>query len=311
MAQPKPFKIFVSDDLLTFINQRVSTARLPPGVSLPADKAWSFGIPPPTVSHIRDYWEKAYDWRAVEARINGHLKMFTLPISEAGEELAMHFVHHRSEREGSIPLLFQHGWPGNFLEVEKIIDSLTNPEEAGQQAYHVVAPSLPGFVFSEGPKGGDFLLKNMAVVDHKLMQALGYKKYMTQGGDWGSMITRIMAIDYPESCLASHVNMVVAGPPSWYKTPLTFAHFIWWAIWEGKGKDDGMLGRMLWWREEENGYLEIQGTKPMTLSYGLVDSPIGMMAWLRDKMEPLVGNAFKWSEEEVITWAMVCFWLSI
>jgi pimeloyl-ACP methyl ester carboxylesterase len=185
MAEPKPFKIAVPDELLSFIDQRVATARLPPGLELPEKDTWSFGVPPATVSQLRDYWEKKYDWRAVEARINHHLKMFTLPISEACETMAIHFVHHQSDREGAIPLIFQHGWPGNFLEVEKIIDSLTSPKDPGQQAFHVVAPSLPGFGFSEGPKGGEFTLKNMAAVDHKLMLALGYDKYVAQGGDWG------------------------------------------------------------------------------------------------------------------------------
>lgn len=182
LPTPLPFKIAVSDDLLSFIDQRVATARIIPGLDLPKDEAWSYGAPPATISQLRDYWVQKYDWRAVEARINGHLTMFTLPISEAGEELTIHFVHHRSAREGAIPLLFQHGWPGSFLEVDKIIDSLTSPPP-GQQAYHLVAPSLPGFVFSDGVKGSDFDLRNMAAVDHKLMQALGYPKYIAQGGD--------------------------------------------------------------------------------------------------------------------------------
>jgi hypothetical protein len=117
MAEPLPFKISVSDELLAFINQRVETARIPPGLDLPEEDIWSFGVPPNTISHLKDYWIKRYDWRAIEAKINGHLKMFTLPISDAGEDLLVHFVHHRSEREGAVPLLFQHGWPGNFLEV--------------------------------------------------------------------------------------------------------------------------------------------------------------------------------------------------
>jgi pimeloyl-ACP methyl ester carboxylesterase len=250
MEEPKPFKIAVSDDLLSFIDQRVSTARIPPGIDLPEKDAWSYGVPPATISQLKDYWVKKYDWRAVEARINGQLKMFTLPITEAGETMAIHFVHHKSDREGALPLLFQHGWPGNFLEVEKIIDSLTNPQEPGQQAFHVVAPSLPGFAFSEGPKGGDFWLKNMAAVDHKLMLALGYDKYVAQGGDWGSMICRIMGMEYPEHAVAVHVNALASGPPSWWRYPFHFIYLVIWAIWQGKGKESN-FGRMMWWREEE------------------------------------------------------------
>jgi pimeloyl-ACP methyl ester carboxylesterase len=286
---PTPFKIAVSDGLLSFIDQRVATARIIPGLDLPKDEAWSYGVPPATISQLRDYWVEKYNWRAVEARINGHLTMFTLPISEAGEELTIHFVHHRSDHEGAIPLLFQHGWPGSFLEVDKIIDSLTSPPP-GQQAYHVVAPSLPGFVFSDGAKGPEFGLRN--------------PKYIAQGGDWGSMIVRIIALDYPASCLAVHVNMVASGPPSWWKDPLTFVYFIGWALLQDKSKDGSNLGRMMWWQREEGGYLEIQGTKPFTISYGLMDSPIGMLAWLRDKMQHLVDD-WVWDEEEVITWVMV------
>jgi pimeloyl-ACP methyl ester carboxylesterase len=302
MPEPKPFKIAVSDDLLSFIKQRVDTARLPPGLDLPKGEEWSFGIPPSTISHLQEYWKTKYDWRAVEARINGHLKMFTLPISEGGENLTMHFVHHQSTHSNAIPLLFQHGWPGSFLEVDKIIDLLTEPSEPGQQAYHVVAPSLPGFAFSDGPKGGEFNIQNMAAVDHKLMLALGYDKYIVQGGDWGSMIARIMAMDFPESCLGIHVNMLGTGPPTWWRYPFHMAYLVVWAMLQGK---DSAFQRMLWWHREESGYLEIQGTKPLTLAYGLVDSPIGTLAWLRDKMEPLIGSDFTWGEEEAITWAMV------
>ncbi|CZR60538.1 related to hydrolases or acyltransferases (alpha/beta hydrolase superfamily) [Phialocephala subalpina] len=305
MSKPTPFKIAVSDDLLSFIQQRVATARIPPGLEFPPSEAWSDGIPPTTVNQIREYWEKKYDWRTVEARINNHLKMFTIPISEAGEDLTIHFVHHRSDREGAIPLLFQHGWPGSFLEVEKIIDSLTSPPDPSQQAYHVVAPSLPGFAFSSCPKKDDFMVKNMAAVDNKLMHALGYSKYMAQGGDWGSIVIRHIGLMYPDSCFAIHVNMLFSGPPSIWRNPLTLAYFMFWAMWQDKSKDGSLLGRIMWWMREESGYLEIQGTKPQTLSYGLVDSPIGMVAWLRDKMEPLIDTDFSWSEEQTITWAMM------
>lgn len=103
--------------------------------------------------------------------------MFTLPISHHGETLSIHFVHHRSSRENAIPLLFQHGWPGNFLEVEKIIDELVEPKD-GEQAYHVVAPSLPGFVFSDMSMRPEFGVVDMATVVGKLMGILGYETFM-------------------------------------------------------------------------------------------------------------------------------------
>ena len=112
-----PFKINISDSLLSFISYRVSTARIPSGFDHPPGEEWAYGPPPLVMAHLKEYWTNTYHWRAVEARINGHLTMFTLPIKEGIDEIKMHFVHHRSEREGAIPLLFQHGWPGSFLEV--------------------------------------------------------------------------------------------------------------------------------------------------------------------------------------------------
>lgn len=133
---------------------------------------------------------------------------------------------------------------------------------------------------------------------------------MAQGGDWGSIIVRIIGTDYPGSCLAVHVNMIIAAPPTWWKNPLQFAYLIGWATLQDKSKAGSNFGRMLWWQKEEQGYLEVQGTKPQTLSYALVDSPIGMLAWLRDKLEHLADDDWIWDEKTVITWTMVLYFVS-
>lgn len=151
-----------------------------------------------------------------------------------------------------MPLLFQHGWPGNFTEVSGIIDLLTDPP-AGEQAYHVVAPSLPGFVFSEGSEGGDLSVRQIAGIMHALMTRLGYETYMVQGGDWGSMVVRIMGMEFPGNCVAVHVNAMASGVPAWWRWPLQWVFFWLWAVFQG---GDSGLGRMLWWREEECGYLD-------------------------------------------------------
>jgi hypothetical protein len=135
------------------------------------------------------------------------------------------------------------------------------------------------------------------------------------------MVARVIAINFPESVLAVHANMVPAALPSWWRQPLSLLRFFAWAVWTGRDKD-GLLARLMWWRNEESGklivlshfmmkilmgkgYYEIQGTKPQTISYALADSPLGMLAWLRDKMEPLVDDDFTWDDEIVITWAML------
>jgi pimeloyl-ACP methyl ester carboxylesterase len=190
----------------------------------------------------------------------------------------------------------------NDEQVDKIIDDLVSPKDPSQQAYHVVAPSLPGFVFSEGSKSQDFEIRDMAAIDHKLMLALGYDKYIAQGGDWGSIVVRILGVDYPDHCVGAHINMIFSGPPSFFRAPLSLLYLPIWAIMQGEGSK---FKRMLWWQKEEMGYFEIQGTKPQTLSYALADSPIGMLAWIRDKVQHLVDDDFMLSEEEIITWAML------
>jgi pimeloyl-ACP methyl ester carboxylesterase len=136
--------------------------------------------------------------------------------------------------------------------VEKIIDSLVNPADPTQQAYHVVAPSLPGFGFSSSSKSPDFTLRDIATINNKIMLALGYTKYIVQGGDWGSMVSRFAAVVHPENVLACHVNMFAATPPKWYRNPISFVRFMLWAILTAK-KPGTMLARALWWREHENG----------------------------------------------------------
>lgn len=301
LPTPTPFKIAVSDDLLAFINDRVRTGRLPAPLHHEEGDGWSHGLPLQTLSALKSFWTNEYDWRLIEARLNATFKQFTLPISAEGEDLSLHFVHHRSSREDAVPLLFVHGWPGSFLEVEHILPLLTEPASPKHQAFHVVAPSLPGFGFSSAPKNAGFTPKKFAAVLNKLMLALGYTTYIAQGGDWGSMISRLIGINHPESCVAIHVNFLVATPPSVLWNPLEIA---WLVLRRFTDSEKEKLKRMMWWQEKESGYYKIMGTKPMTVSYALVDSPLGMLAWIREKLEPLV-DEYTWTEEECITWAMV------
>jgi pimeloyl-ACP methyl ester carboxylesterase len=305
MAQPTPFTIALPEEQLKWINDRVATARIPPGKKLPDDEVWkSWGLPPDYAHKLKEYWTSKYDWRQVEKQLNDELTQFTIPINHGGEDVTIHFVHHRSERKDAIPFLFVHGWPGSFLEVRPLINLLTSPASSEDPAYHVVAPSLPGFGFSSYPSAPCSPM-DMAEINHKLMKALGYSQYMVQGGDWGSMVNRIIAINHPESCRIIHLNMVVASPPIWY--PLAIGRLIL-AYLTGLGLSNyekKLLERMKWWMDRESGYQKIQGTKPQTLSYALTDSPLGMACWLREKVNYLVDDDFQWKDEDVITWAMV------
>ena len=306
MARPTPFKIVVSDEDLSWITERVKTTRLPLGKELPAGKEWSHGLPLNTASRLYQFWTNKYDWRKVEARINAELEMYTVPISHGDEQLTVHFAHHVSPHSNAIPLLFIHGWPGNFLEVAPMIRELTHPSSDSEQAYHVVAPSLPGYCFSSYPNK-EFGVADMATTLNNLMLALGYDRYIAQGGDWGSIISRVLALDHATHCAGIHLYMMIAGLPSAAWAPLSLARLVfsyatgWWSEYDGR-----RIARMKWWMDEENGYRAIQGTKPQTLSYALTDSPFGMMCWIRDKLEHLVDDDFVWEDELVITWAMVC-----
>ncbi len=154
----------------------------------------------------------SYDWRRVEKQINEDLTQFTIPIDHNDEELTIHFVHHRSSRKDAVPLLFLHGWPGSFLEVRPLIEHLTSPAFNGRPGVSRSRAIPPGYGFSSYPSKACSPI-DMAEINHKLMIALGYPQYMVQGGDWGSMIGRVIAINHPSSCRAIHLNMVVAAAP--------------------------------------------------------------------------------------------------
>lgn len=304
--QPQPYKIAVSDELLNWINDRVRTARLPVGRSFAAGEEGTVGLPGDTAQKMKEYWTQQYDWRAVEKKLNNELKQFVLPIDHDGDTIRLHFVHHPSTRPNAVPLLFLHGWPGSFMEIGPIINALTSPESPSEQAYHVVAPSLPGFCFSSLP-AKPFSPWDHAAVIHSLMQQLGYNIFMVQGGDWGSIIARIIASTYPETCPAIHVNMVTAVPPSPLWNPLSLGRLVLGVTtgflqseYEGK-----MMKRMMWWESAEKGYMQIQGTKPLTIQYALSDSPLGFACWVRDKVELLIDDEFHWSHEDIITMVMV------
>ncbi|ESK97243.1 epoxide hydrolase [Moniliophthora roreri MCA 2997] len=302
MAVPKPYKLDVPQEFLDWINSRVKTARLVPDLEHPAGEEWNDGTPTAVMEELVDHWKNHYDWRRVEKSINDTYNMFTIDLEENDELITLHFVHHRSERSDAVPLIFSHGWPGNFLEVENLL-KLTNPEDPKAQAFHIVAPSIPGFTLSSSPKKpGSMAIAHVASLYHKLMQALGYKNYVAQGGDWGSFITRSLAIQFPESCAAIHLNFIVCLPPSPIRHPIA----IFWLLIRWFSEDEKeKLKRMQWWMKSESGYSRIQGTKPQTVSYGLLDSPIGMLAWIREKLQSLAEPDYIWQHDLVVTYTML------
>ncbi|KAJ4489994.1 epoxide hydrolase domain-containing protein [Lentinula aciculospora] len=301
MSPPKPYKLDVSSDFLQWVTDRVNTARIIPDITHPDGKEWDYGIPTAVMEPLVEYWKTKYNWRKMEQHINETFKMFTVDLEEAGEVISLHFVHHRSQMPNAIPLIFAHGWPGNFTEVEHLLE-LTAPEDPETQPFHIVAPSIPGFTLSSSPSKAGFGVGKIANVYHKLMLELGYETYLGQGGDWGSFILRSVALQHPSSLIGLHINFPLTLPPKPLANPITL---FWLAMRYFSSEESKRLKRMQWFYETESGYSQIQRTKPQTISYALLDSPIGMLAWIREKIQLATEESYVWNPDTVLTWTML------
>jgi pimeloyl-ACP methyl ester carboxylesterase len=258
------FEIHVEDTALEELRNRLAYARFPDQID---GTDWEYGIP---ISYLRElvkYWHDTYDWRAQEARLN-ELDHFRTRI----DGQSIHFVHARSVHEDAFPLLLAHGWPGSVVEFLDVIPRLAAPEVYGahaRDAFHVVAPSLPGYGFSEPTRSGGWDVWRVARAFRELMGRLGYTRYGAQGGDWGAQVaTTIGALD-PEHCAAIHLNMPIADPP---QEPVKL-----------DDQDGSDLTAMRLFQREESGYAVEQATKPQTLGVALNDSPAGLLAWIVEK----------------------------
>jgi microsomal epoxide hydrolase len=258
------FEIQVDELVLQDLHDRLALTRFPDEID---GTGWEYGIPLGYLRELVDYWRDEYEWRAHEARLN-ELDHFRTPI----DGQSIHFVHARAADPDALPLLLVHGWPGSIVEFLDVMPGLTDPEAHGgtrADAFHVVAPSLPGYGFSEPTRTRGWDVQRIAIAFIELMQRLGHTRYAAQGGDWGAqVVTRIGALD-PEHCVAIHLNMPLADPPG-DAVELTDA-------------DKADLAAMQQFSREESGYALEQGTKPQTLGVGLNDSPAGLLAWIVEK----------------------------
>ncbi|THU92120.1 alpha/beta-hydrolase [Dendrothele bispora CBS 962.96] len=183
-----PFQISVTDDQIDLLRKKLELATFPDELQ---DAEWRYGAPLVDIKRLVSRWKDGFDWRAQEAKLNDEVPQFTRDIAVTGHgTLNIHYVHKKSTLETAIPLLFIHGWPGSFIEIRKILPLLVQTSEEGQfPSFHVVAFSLPGYAFSEGPKKSGFTATHYAEIGNKLMLALGYNEYVTQGGDWGRTVS--------------------------------------------------------------------------------------------------------------------------
>jgi pimeloyl-ACP methyl ester carboxylesterase len=258
------FRVRIDDSVLEDLRNRLARTRFPDQLE---GTEWEGGMPIGYLRELVEYWCDSYDWRAQERRLN-EFEHFRTRI----EGQSIHFIHARSPHPDAFPLVITHGWPGSVVEFLDVIPRLTDPQAYGGRsadAFHVIAPSLPGYGFSEPPRTRGWDVRRIAQAFIALMDRLGYGRYGAQGGDWGAQVTsRIGALD-PGHCAAIHLNMAVGRRP---EDPGELT--------EAEEADLGEMGRF---QREEAGYANEQGTKPQTLGVALNDSPAGLLAWIVEK----------------------------
>ncbi|KAI0078544.1 alpha/beta-hydrolase [Panus rudis PR-1116 ss-1] len=287
------FTLHVPDSEIDYLKQKLELTRFPDELE---GGSWDYGVPLAILKRLIARWKDGFDWRASEARINT-LPQFTRDIEVEGHgTLNIHYVHKRSELgDNAIPLLFVHGWPGHFMEASRILPLLTavSPNEP---SFHVVAPSLPGYGFSDAPRKPGFAIKQYAEVVHKLMLALGYEKYVTQGGDWGSLITKK---------LQSMHGGTHFWPPQFTREPWQYLKYLVTPL--TQREKDGMTSAQRF-QSTHFGFFVEQSTKPQTIGYSLADSPVGLLAWIYEKLVACTDN-YPWTDDEVLEWISI-YWFS-
>lgn len=265
MSAIEKFRIEVSDQELVDLRNRLTHTRFPEPET-PDD--WSQGLPLAYAREVRDYWLNDYDWRSREAYFN-RFPQFMTEI----DGLPIHFIHRTSPHEQARPLVITHGWPGSIVEFHKVIDRLANPSEHGgtpADAFHVICPALPGYGFSGKPASTGWGVEKIAAAWNTLMTRLGYDRYFAQGGDWGAAVTTAIGMQNLGACAGIHVNMPSAGPTKEAQENPT-------------ERDKQAFAGGQYYQEWGAGYSKQQATRPQTLGYALVDSPMGQAAWILEK----------------------------
>jgi epoxide hydrolase len=281
--QIRRFRVEVPQADLDDLSRRLAHTRWPdelPGVG------WSRGVPLDYIEQLTEYWQTSYDWRKHEARLN-ELPQYITEID--GQDV--HFIHARSPAREALPLIITHGWPGSIVEFLKIVGPLVDPEAHDgdpADAFHVVAPSIPGFGFSGPTRDTGWDTGRIARAWSELMSRLGYEYYGAQGGDTGSIVAPLLGRIDPEHVIGVHVNGLWTSP-SGDPAELTNLSDI----------EQARLERMAHLRKEASGYAAIQSTRPQTLAYALTDSPVGQLAWIVEKFKEWTDPAAELPEDAV------------
>ncbi len=269
MTAIQPFTLAIPDSQLVDLNTRIDLTRWPEKETV---EDWSQGTPLAALQELVDYWRGGYDWRRCEERLNA-LGQFVTEI----DGLQIHFLHVRSPHKGAMPLIMTHGWPGSVIEFMGVIEALTNPDDPAQ-AFDLVLPSLPGFGFSGKPKTTGWGVEKIGRAWGELMTRLGYTRWVAQGGDWGSAVTTAIGVQKVAGCAGIHLNMPIGQPlPEDLQNPTP--------------AELKALGALQHYQEWDSGYSTQQRTRPQTVGYGLVDSPVGLAGWIFEKMWACTDNS--------------------
>jgi epoxide hydrolase len=265
----RPFTLAVDAADLDDLRARLARTRWPDPEPV-AD--WSQGTPLAYVQELCATWAGDYDWRRVEAELNA-----AGPSRTTLDGLDIHLLHARSPRADALPLLITHGWPGSVVEFLDVLPLLTDPPDGGL-AFHVVAPSLPGYGFSAKPAEAGWGVDRIARAWAALMARLGYDRYGAQGGDWGAMVTTALGLADPEHLVGIHLNMPVVGGEAIAQAG------------DPTPAEQRALDVFAEHRRSGTGYSTQQATRPQTLGYGLADSPAAQCAWIVEKFHAWTDN---------------------
>ncbi|KRF14729.1 epoxide hydrolase family protein [Nocardioides sp. Soil796] len=266
MAEPRPFTPSLDPEQVTDLRLRLSRTRWPEAAT---ESDWAQGPPLDEMKRLVAHWQDGYDWERYASRI-ASVPQVLVEI----DGLDIHAVHVRSSDPDAVPLVLTHGWPSTCFEFLDVIELLTEPEQG--QAFHVVCPSLPGYGWSGKPTGSGWGVEHTADAWVALMEALGYSRFIAQGGDWGAMVTTELGVRHADRLLGVHLTMPMAACE--------------------EGDEDGASELQLAGVEREgrfrrhgHGYNLLQRTRPQTIGYSLADSPVGQCAWIVEKLKDWSG----------------------
>jgi len=264
VPKPEPFRLAVDEAAIADLRERLARTRFPdqaPG------EPWAYGTDLDSLRALVGYWRDGFDWRTQEARLNA-FPQYKLRLGG----IDLHFLHVPGNGPAPCPLLLLHGWPGSVFEFLDLIPRLTDPARFGgdpQDAFTIIAPSLPGYGLSFMPGRKRFGIEEIADVMAELMPALGYPRFAVQGGDWGAFVASRLGCVHPAKLIGIHLNLLAVrrerdAPPA-------------------SAEEESYYKQLAEWLREGTGYQWIQGTRPQTLAYALTDSPAGLAAWIVDK----------------------------